>query len=131
MTTEVGKVGLYLVNGTAGHAGMPGAPILHFSLLVNAVTGVVTGHARQTQAVDGPRSDISIGVTQGEVWPIGFGQYTKVVVLRGEGVVSVPPPGIGTYGLPFSAVFAVDDQWDGQGGWSLGGQINDVPVRHD
>jgi Domain of unknown function (DUF1842) len=53
MTTEVGKIGLYLVHGHAG-SGNPGAPTLSFSLLVNAVTGDVTGHAQQTQAVAPP-----------------------------------------------------------------------------
>ena len=66
MSTEVGKIGLYLVNGHAG-SGLVGAPTLSFSLLVNAVTGDVTGHAQQTQAVAPPGDVIKIGNVTGHV----------------------------------------------------------------
>jgi hypothetical protein len=132
MTTNVGKVGLYLVNGTAGKVGTPGASILHFSLLVNAVTGSVTGHARQTQAVQGPASDIPIVITHGHIQATGFGKYTKIVALYGNGMISLPPPAIGTFLVPFAASFAIDDKWDGEGGWTLGGHsVQNVPVKHD
>ena len=74
MTTEVG---LYLVNGQAGNVGTPGAPILHFSLLVNAVTGDVTGHAEQTQAVAPPGNKITIGNSQSSPVKVVLGGYPR------------------------------------------------------
>ena len=132
MTTNVGQVGTYLVNGTAGKVGTPGAKILHFTLVVNAVSGKVTGQAKQTQAVQGPASEISIQITAGHVRATGLGKFTKVVWLSGNGIESVPPPAIGTWLVPFEASFAIDDSWNGVGGWTLGGSsVDDVPVKSD
>ena len=130
MTSSLENVGLYLVNGTAGKEGMPGAPILHFSLLVNAVSGRITGHARQTQAVKAPYNDIPITIENGQLHATGFGKYTKVVALSGNGLVSFPPPEIGSYLVPFTAHFAIDDSWNGDGGWTLGSKsVENVPVK--
>jgi hypothetical protein len=132
MTKTVGKVGLYLVHGTAGNVGLPGAPILHFSLMVNAVTGAVSGQARQTQAVQGPMGDVLIGNVTGQLRPAGLGKYTKIVCLQGSTVLSVPPPAIGSWLAPFSAQFAIDDAWGGTGGWTLGDRsVDNVPVSAD
>jgi hypothetical protein len=123
-------IGLYLVKGVAGNVGLPGAPLLHFMLGVNAVTGQATGHAKQTQAVAAPYNDIPITIKAGHVQSTGLGKYTKVVWLAGEGFVSFPPPAIGSYLVPFTAHFAVDDHWNGVGGWSLGAHhIENVPVK--
>jgi len=131
-TKTVGSVGLYLVNGTAGKVGTPGAPIFHFSLLVNAVTGAVTGHGKLTQAVAPPLGDIPIVITSGQVHSTGFGSFTKVVSLKGDGFVSFPPPAIGSYLVPFDAGFAIDDAWDGVGGWIFGHQkVENVPVKSE
>lgn len=120
MATEAGAtVGLYLVNAIAGHEGTPGAPLLHLSLMVNAVTGAVTGQVVQTQAVAAPNDKIVIRVT-GRVRKTGLGQYTQIVALQGEAVISFPPPAIGSYMVPFDAHFATTDQWKGVGGWTLG-----------
>ena len=37
---------LYRVTGRAGNVGTPGAPILHFDLLVNSSAGTISGQAR-------------------------------------------------------------------------------------
>lgn len=124
------KVGLYVVNGVAGNQGVPGAPLLHFSLLVNATTGAVTGHAQQTQAVPAPYNQINIGNITGQVHAAGLGKITKLVTLQGSAVISFPPPAIGSYLAPFTAHFAVDNEWDGQGGWTLGTHtVENVPVK--
>ena len=129
MTTEVG---LYLVNGQAGNVGTPGAPILHFSLLVNAVTGDVTGHAEQTQAVAPPGNKITIGNITGHVRYTGLGKYTKRVSLEGSAIIPFPPPAIGSYVMPFTASFAIDNAWDGRGGWTLGNTtVDNVPLTAD
>jgi len=132
MPKDTGKLGLYLVNGSAGKENTPGAPTLQFSLLVNAVTGAVTGHAEQTQAVPPPNNSISIGNITGSLRSTGFGEYTKVVALEGSAVISVPPPAIGSYLAPFTAHFAINDAWNGVGGWTLGNQsVDNVPVRSE
>jgi hypothetical protein len=131
MPTDTGnKIGLYLVNGVAGNEGTPGAPLLHFSLLVNAVTGTITGQAVQTQAVPPPGDKIVVGNITGIVRSTGFGHFTKIVALEGSAVISFPPPAIGSYQAPFSAHFALDDKWNGTGGWTLGNTaVNNVPVK--
>ncbi len=130
MQENIGKMGLYMVNGSAGNEGVPGAPILNFTLLVNAVTGDVTGHATQVQAVEAPENEIKIGDITGKVQATGFGDYTKVVALKGTGIVTLPPPAIGSYAVPFTAHFAINDKWEGRGGWSLGAEkVEDVPVH--
>jgi hypothetical protein len=131
-STTVGKIGLYLVNGVAGNEGMPGAPLLHFSLLVSTPTGTVTGQAEQTQAVAGPASKIHIGNITGHIRAAGLGKYTQLVTLQGSAVMSLPPPAIGSFLIPFHAHFAIDGAWTGVGGWSLGSHVvNDVPVHAD
>jgi hypothetical protein len=131
MPTDTGnKLGLYLVNGVAGNQGASGAPLLHFSLLVNSVTGAITGHATQTQAVQPPGDRIVVGNVTGSLRSTGLGQYTQIVSLTGSAVVSFPPPAIGSYLAPFTAHFALDQRWNGVGGWTLGAtNVNDVPVK--
>src|SRR5580698_1396975 len=102
MPTDTGNnIGLYLVNGIAGKEGTPGAPLLHFSLLVNAVTGAITGHAVQTQAVAPPGDKIVVSNVTGTLRYAGLGHFTKLVHLEGEAVISFPPPAIGSYLAPF------------------------------
>ena len=122
-------IGLYKVDLTAGNEGTPGAPILHLSLLVNATNGQVTGQGKISQAVES--GDVPISNISGLVTSTGFGEYTKVVSLKGEGFVSVPPPAIGSYLAPFTGHFAIDNDWNGKGGWQLGSDtpVEDVPVK--
>jgi len=124
------EMGLYRVQAMAGNMGMPGAPILTLDILVNAVSGSITGHAVQSQAVAPPGNKVDITITKGQLRATGLGQYTKVVYLEGQAVISFPPPAIGSYLAPFSAHFAVDNSWDGTGGWSLGStDVNNVPIK--
>lgn len=124
------SLALYRVCGTAGREGMPGAPLLHFQLLVNAATGAITGQAEQTQAVAGPASSITIPNVTGILHHTGLGKVTQVVALKGEAVITVPPPAIGAYLAPFNASFAIDNRWNGVGGWTLGNtKVEDVPVE--
>lgn len=120
-------VGLYKVDLIAGNEGVPGAPILRLSLLVNATNGQVTGQGTISQAIDA--NDVRISNITGTVRSTGFGEYTKIVALEGQGFVSFPPPAIGSYLTSFNAHFAIDDSWSGKGGWELGGSdpVEDVP----
>lgn len=118
----------YRVTGTAGDVGKPGAPILHFDLIVVAATGSVSGIAVITQAVASPGGSIEVQVT-GQVRPAGLGSITQLVAFSGTYVYDFPPPAIGHLQAHLSAHFAVDAAWNGRGGFTyLGHQIDDVPV---
>ncbi|PJJ58603.1 DUF1842 domain-containing protein [Hymenobacter chitinivorans] len=129
-TSEAPLASLYRACGTIGNAGMPGAPIAHFSLLVNPAGGKVVGAVHITQAIQGPGSDIEVYNVQGTVSELVWGaKETKVVQLTGSYIYSVPPPAIGTFQAEFTAHMVVGSDWNGQGGFSYGGkQINNVPV---
>jgi hypothetical protein len=119
----------YLTKGTIGNVGMPGAPIAHFSLVVNAASGTVSGMVEITQAIDS--APIEVKVT-GTVRATGFGEVTKIVSLSGEYVVSVPPPAIGSYLQKFEAHMDINNEWNGTGGFSYGSHnINNVPVKSE
>jgi len=122
--------GAYLAKGTIGNVGMPGAPIAHFSLVVVPASNSVSGTVEITQAIEGPQSNIVVKNVTGQIRATGFGKVTKVVSLEGEYVVSVPPPAIGSYLSKFSAHMAIDNDWNGQGGFSYGNNdVEDVPVK--
>jgi Domain of unknown function (DUF1842)/Domain of unknown function (DUF1843) len=123
---------LYRVTGTAGYIGTPGAPILHFDLLVHSNTGSVSGLAQITQAVAPPNNLIEINNVTGTVRELVFGgTVTLVVALQGT-YFKPGPPGTNFIILEnFAAHFSVDPQWDGAGSfdYSNGSQVvNNVPV---
>ncbi|HEX4695561.1 DUF1842 domain-containing protein [Sphingomonas sp.] len=115
------KVGLYLVNLIVqqGTTPLAGAPVLHLALAVNAPTGSVNGTARITQALAPPYGDFSFPVS-GNVHHTGFGTDTLLVALKGDYVVSVPPPAIGSFLAHFFAALAVDKGWNGTGSFIYG-----------
>lgn len=125
-------VGAYLVNGTAGNVGLPGAPIMHFSLVVVPGANSVSGTVEITQAIAPPNGDIVIKNVTGTIRSTGYGQVTQVVALEGEYIVSFPPPAIGSYLAKFSAHMAIDNNWTGKGGFTYGtNDVENVPVKKD
>lgn len=136
MSTEVAQngtamVGAYLTKGTIGNVGMPGAPIAHFSLVVVPGSHNVSGVVEISQAIPGPNSYILVHV-KGQIRPTGLGNITQIVALEGEYVESFPPPAIGAILRKFSAHMAIDNSWNGKGGFTYGENvINDVPVNSD
>jgi hypothetical protein len=121
--------GAYLAKGTIGNVGTPGAPIAAFSLVVVPSQNSVSGTVVITQSVQGPDSHIVVPV-KGKIYATGLGQYTKVVSLQGQYVHSVPPPAIGSFLADFDAHFAIDNSWNGNGGFSyFGHNIENVPVK--
>ena len=123
-------VGAYLATGLMGNIGMPGAPIMHFSLVVVPSTNTVSGSVEITQALGPEYPSIVIKEVSGVIRATGYGKVTKVVALKGEYLVSVQPPAIGTYLAQFSAHMAIDDDWNGRGGFSYdNNNIEDVPVQ--
>ena len=120
-------VGAYLSQGTVGNVGLPGAPIMHFSLVVVPGANSVSGTVEITQAIDA--APIVIKNVTGTIRATGYGQVTKVVALEGTYFHSFTPPAIGTVREEFSAHMAIDDAWNGRGGFSYGNHnVEDVPV---
>ncbi len=123
---------LYRVTGTAGNVGVPGAPILHFELLVNSSTGSVSGQAQITQAIAPPNGVIQIDNVTGQVRQLIFGgQVTLLVALQGTYFQKGPPPTEYIILEQFAAHFSVNPEWDGRGSFDYdnGSQVvNDVPV---
>jgi Domain of unknown function (DUF1842) len=128
MSTTEPLAGLYPVKGILGNVGVPGAPICHFNLLVYPSGHTVSGIVNITQAIAGPESHITVQV-HGKIYATGLGKVTQVVSLQGQYGVSFPPPAIGTYLASFEAHMAIDNDWNGKGGFEYGGKhIEDVPV---
>jgi hypothetical protein len=120
--------GAYLANGTIGNVEMPGAPIATFSLVVVPSQNTVSGTVVITQAISGSDSHIVVPVT-GKIYATGLGNVTKVVSLQGQYVHSFPPPAIGSLLANFDAHLAIDNAWNGKGGFSYyQHQIENVPV---
>lgn len=121
--------GAYLAKGTIGNVGMPGAPVTAFSLVVVPSQNSVSGTVVITQAIQGPDSHIVVPV-KGKIFATGFGNITKVVSLHGQYVHSVPPPAIGSFLADFDAHLAIDNEWNGTGGFSyFGHNVENVPVK--
>ncbi len=95
-----------------------GSMVLH--LAVNAVTGAISGQGEGT-ILEGTQHAPHFNASGlGHLHATGLGDVTKVGALSGQASVSVPPPAIGTYLAPFSATFAVNDDWTGSGSFSVG-----------
>ena len=121
--------GAYLAKGTIGNVGMPGAPVAAFSLVIVPSQNSVSGTVVITQAIQGSDSHIVVPV-KGKIFATGFGNITKVVSLQGQYVHSVPPPAIGSFLADFDAHLAIDNEWNGTGGFSyFGHNVENVPVK--
>lgn len=121
--------GAYLAKGTIGNVGVPGAPVASFSLVVVPSQHSVSGTVVITQAIQGPDSRIVVEVT-GKIYSTGIGKVTQVVGLKGQYIHSVPPPAIGSFLANFDAHLAIDNEWNGTGGFSyFGHNIENAPVK--
>ena len=122
-------VGLYLVKLNVEKKGLAGAPDLKLTLTVYAPQGTVSGSAEILQAVTPPGGQIHIPEISGVIHDTGFGHNEQLVSLKGQYVVSVPPPAIGSYLAQFSAALVVDKSWKGKGSFTYGGHtIADATV---
>lgn len=123
-------IGAYLVNGTVGNLNLPGAPIMHFSLVVVPSANSVSGTVEITQALAPPYGKIVIRNVTGVIRSTGFGSVTQVVALQGVYYQSLTPPAIGEIQEKFSAHMAINNSWDGSGGFSYGNNnVENVPVE--
>ena len=141
MTTDTGThgttdlLGLYRLCLEAKQSSMNGAPTLRLSLLVDAVRGTVTGQGVATGAeygvTDPPEQAHPIANITGTIHnvPSSPARLTQLMSLKGDSFVTLPPPAIGTIMIPFTASFAMDGAFDGNGGWSIGGEkVEDATI---
>jgi len=125
-------VGAYLAKGIAGNTTMAGAPLMHFSLVVVPNTNSVSGSVEITQAIAPPHNSIVVKNVTGVIRSTGLGQVTKIVSMQGEYLQGVTPPQIGLYLGKFSANLAIDNNWNGSGGFSYDNHdIDNVPVKSE
>jgi hypothetical protein len=124
MSTEQNAIAsAYLVKGTIGNSGMPGAPIVHFALVVNPGAHKVTGSVQITQAVQNGNYS---GHVTGTLYATGFDKATQVVALTG----SISPDGPMPLVLPFEAHMAINGEWTGSGGFHYANvHIENAPVN--
>lgn len=115
--------GAYLAKGTIGKVGTPGAPIVHFSLVVVPGEHKVSGSVQITQAVKGGNYS---GHVTGVIYATGLGKVTQIVGLKG----SVHPDGPMPIEIPFEAHMAIDGSWNGTGGFHYAHvHVENVPVK--
>lgn len=115
--------GAYLAKGTIGNVGMPGAPIVEFSLVVVPSTHQVSGSVYVHQAIENGNYT---GNVTGTIYATGLGNVTQVVALHGS---ITPASGIMPIEIPFEAHMAIDNSWHGTGGFSyLNVHVEHVPV---
>lgn len=132
-TSPTSLPGIYLVTGMARADVVLSSPMLRFTLLVNEVSGQVCGHAQITEQelLGIHNGEINIGNITGHIQATGVGSFTRLVSLQGYADVrTLPPPEIGTFYKLFQAQFAIDDAWDGVGGWTLSSQTVDNVAVH-
>lgn len=109
---------------------MPGAPIMHFSLVVNPSTGNVTGFVEITRALAPPHGKIIVHNLTGQIHETGFGKAERIIALVGTFPVSAIPPAIGLYFEKFSAIIVIEKNSHGHGSFTDGSQhIKNVPLH--
>lgn len=122
-TNNDALAGAYLAKGTIGNVGTPGAPVVHFSLVVVPSQHKVSGSVQVTQAT---KNGNYSGQVTGLIYATGLGKVTQVVSLKG----SVHPDGPTPLEIPFDAHMAIDGSWNGTGGFNYANvHVENVPVK--
>ena len=115
------EVGLYLLKLCfTPPPGTVGAGSMTLAVTVDAPTGVLHGQAQGTILEGTEHPQTLTAKVSGAMHSTGFGHIVRVGAVSGEAAVSVTPPAIGTYLAPFSASFALDSKWSGQGQFAVG-----------
>lgn len=115
MSTE----SLYLVK-LQYKTGLVGSGSMVLQLAVDPVTGSLNGRANGAIQEGTQHSPTFTSSASGHMHATGLNGVTKVAAVTGQAVVSFPPPAIGSYLAPFTASFAVDNEWNGNGSFSIG-----------
>lgn len=110
-------------------SGVVGGGSMLMQLGVDPVRGTLNGRADGSIQEGTQHAPTFVASATGHVHSTGLGNVTKVGAVSGEAVVSFPPPAIGSYRAPFSASFAVDNQWVGTGKFSVGNDTYECRVN--
>lgn len=120
---------LYLVKlAYRPKAGIVGAASMTIELTADPVSSTIHGQANGTFLEGTQHPPRFTAITSGHMHSTGLGHVTKVGAVSGQAIVSVAPPGIGAYIAPFSASFAVDNDWNGTGKFSIGNDTYESQV---
>jgi len=97
-----------------------GGASMTLQLAIDPMSIFINGRANGTFHQGTQHTPSFTASTSGQIHSTGFGNITKVGGVTGQAVVSFPPPAIGSYLAPFEADFAVDNEWNGTGSFSVG-----------
>lgn len=123
MSAEEALAGAYLAKGIIGNAGTPGAPIVHFALVVTPNSHKVSGSVQVTQAV---ANGNYTGQVHGTIYATGYGDVTQVVALTG----TIHGDGTQPIEISFQAQMSISADWKGKGGFAYGSvHVENVPVK--
>lgn len=118
-------IGAYHVEGTLGNVGLPGAPIMHFNLVVVPSKNSVSGSVEITQSIAPPNGLIFIKNVKGQIHSTGFGKVTQIVALEGDYTI-----GASEALIPFRAYMNLENNWTGSGSFTYGSHtVENVPVN--
>jgi len=118
-------IGAYNVKGTLGNIGLPGAPIMHFNLVVVPSQNTITGVVEITQAIAPPNGQIFVNNVKGQIHATGFNGVEQIVSLEGNYTI-----GESYVLIPFKAFMNLKSNWEGTGTFIYGSQkIENVPVH--
>ena len=113
------ETGLYIVTLLYTPEGV-GAGTMTIQLAVNTVNGTLHGQAHGI-IHEGQAHQLKFTATgDGHFYHTGVPPVTMIGGVKGKAVVSCIPPPIGSYLTEFSADFAVDDNWNGTGHFTVG-----------
>ncbi len=119
--------GLYLVK-LQFKTNTVGAGSMVFQCTVNATNGALNGVATGNILEGTADSPSFTAKASGHLHGAGYGPITKLGAVSGEAAVTYLPTTPLTIEKPFTASFAVDDQWHGTGRFSVGDYHYDCDV---
>ncbi len=107
--------GSYLAQGIVGNDCLPGMPILQYKLMVSPDIQTVNG-AVEINLAELPYAHLVVKNVTGNIQSLEIGgTVTKIVVLEGVYTLNYITES-------FSAYLAIDDTWNGRGGFIYGEQ---------
>ncbi|MFC3030966.1 DUF1842 domain-containing protein [Pseudoalteromonas fenneropenaei] len=113
------QASLYLVK-LQFNSGFVGGGSMELQLAVDPVSDTLNGRANGSIQEGTQHAPTFTSSASGHMHATGLNGVTKVGAVTGQAVVSFPPPAIGSYLAPFTASFAVDNDWSGKGSFSVG-----------
>lgn len=114
-----------------GNEGMPGAPLLHLHLAIDASTGEVIGLGEIDWGSVQGFSDVRISELTGQIHSLGLGPAVRVIAVQGTYNEPFGPKEPGHVIQKFSAVLGIgQDNWKGHGSFTFGPhEVKEVPVK--